>query len=122
MREVRIALSPFYPTPMLLSTSPTKLVEYLALGVPVVASEHPEQRSILQANRAGVIAPWHARHFARGVRWLLRRDPAELDAMGRRGRAWVEQHRTYARIADEVERKYCDLLGELPPNGVYARR
>jgi len=121
MREVRIALSPYYPTPMLLSTSPTKLVEYLALGLPVVASEHPEQRSILHACRGGVTAPWHARHFARGVRWLLRRTPAELDAMGQRGRAWVEQHRTYAQIADDLERRYIDLLAESPANDVYAR-
>jgi hypothetical protein len=31
--------------------------------------------------------------------------------MGARGRAWVEQHRTYARIADDVERVCLDLIG-----------
>jgi glycosyltransferase involved in cell wall biosynthesis len=116
MREVRIALSPFYPTPMLMSTSPTKLVEYLALGVPVVASEHPEQRAILHACRGGVTAPWGARHFARSVRWLLRRAPAELSTMGQRGRQWVEQNRTYAHIADDLERKYIELLPVVPAN------
>lgn len=31
--------------------------------------------------------------------------------MGARGRAWVEQNRTYARIADDVERVCLDVIG-----------
>jgi glycosyltransferase involved in cell wall biosynthesis len=110
MQEVDIALSPYYPAPMFLSTSPTKLVEYLALSLPVVASEHPEQRHILHMSGAGVCAPWGARHFARSVRWLLRRSTRERAEMGAKGRAWVEAHRSYARIADSLERKYEELL------------
>jgi len=110
MRGVDIALSPYFPTPMFLSTSPTKLIEYLALSMPVVASEHPEQRAILGASGAGVCAPWGARHFARSVRWLLRQGPARCSAMGASGREWVEQHRTYRRIADDLEHKYLELL------------
>jgi glycosyltransferase involved in cell wall biosynthesis len=104
---------------MLLSTSPTKLVEYLALGLPVVASEHPEQRLILHMSGAGVCAPWGARHFARAVRWLLRRSHEERTSMGARGRAWIETHRTYARIADTLEGKYGQLLSA-PPVGQLA--
>jgi glycosyltransferase involved in cell wall biosynthesis len=104
VRQADICLSPFYPSPVLLSTSPTKLVEYLALGCPVVANDHPEQRLILRESRAGVCVPWGARHFARAVRWLMARSQAERAAMGSRGRAWVECNRTYARIADQMER------------------
>jgi len=110
MREVDIALSVYHPTPILLSTSPTKLVEYLALGLPVVASEHPEQRYVLHMSGAGVCAPWGARYFARSVRWLLRRSAGERAAMGAKGRVWIEMHRTYSHIADSLERKYQNLL------------
>ena len=110
MQEVDIALSPYYPAPILLSTSPTKLVEYLALGLPVVASEHPEQRLILHLSRSGVCAPWGARYFARAVRWLLRRTQAQRLDMGARGRVWVEANRTYDRIADNLERQYRELM------------
>ena len=115
MRAVQIALSPMFPTPMFLAASPTKLVEYLALGLPVVANEHPEQRAVLRASGAGVCAPWGARYFARSVRWLLRRGPAERAAMGARGRSWVEEHRTYPRIADDLEHKYLELLSVTRP-------
>jgi glycosyltransferase involved in cell wall biosynthesis len=111
LREADVCLSPFYPTPILDSTSPTKLIEYMALGVPVVANDHPEQRPILRQSRAGVRVPWGARFFARAVCWLMQRSPEERREMGARGRAWVEANRTYARIADGVERTCLDLLG-----------
>lgn len=106
-----ICLSPFHPTQVLLSTSPTKLVEYLALGMPVVANDHPEQRLILRQSRAGVCVPWGARHFARAVTWLAQRSPAERHAMGKLGRQWVLENRTYTRIADALEQRYRLLLG-----------
>jgi glycosyltransferase involved in cell wall biosynthesis len=114
VQEADICLSPFYPSPVLASTSPTKLVEYLALGCPVVANDHPEQRLILRESRAGVCVPWGARHFARGVYWLMSRSPAERTAMGFRGREWVEGNRTYTRIADEMERTLTTVLGRGP--------
>ena len=109
-RSADVCLSPFFPTPILRSTSPTKLVEYLALGIPVVANDHPEQRRVLRASRAGICVPWGARYFARAVIWLLRKDALERIAMGERGQCWVRQHRTYARIAGELERTYFRLL------------
>lgn len=110
MQEVDIALSPFYPTPILLSTSPTKLVEYMALGLPVVANDHPEQRLILRESRAGVRVPWGAHHFARAVAFLCGFPDTERRAMGLRGREWVRRHRTYDRIADRVEGVYLRQL------------
>jgi glycosyltransferase involved in cell wall biosynthesis len=111
VQEADLGLSPFYPTPILTSTSPTKLVEYMALGLPVVANDHPDQRLVLRESRAGIRVPWGAQHFARAVRWLMKRSPSERAAMGARGRAWAEANRTYARIADEVERTCLTMLG-----------
>ena len=108
--DADVCLSPFFPTPVLRSTSPTKLVEYLALGLPVVANDHPEQRRVLRESRAGVCVPWGARYFARGVAWLALRGPEVRQHMGERGREWVRAHRTYGRIADDLERRYLELL------------
>ena len=104
IRTADVCVSPFYPSPILDVASPTKLIEYLALGLPVIANSHPDQSLVLRESRAGVCVPWGARHFARAVRWLARRDSAELVAMGVRGQAWVQQHRSYERIADDFER------------------
>ena len=105
-----VCLSPIHRSPILDVGSPTKLIEYLALGMPVVANDHPEQKFILRACRAGVCVPWGAQHFARAVCWLMKRSPAEREAMGSRGRAWVEANRTYALIAADVERMCIAVL------------
>jgi len=111
MAAAHIAISPILRSPIFDVGSPTKLVEYMALGIPVVANSHPEQQLILRESRAGVCVPWSARQFARGVRWLMQRPPEELEAMGRRGRDWVLRHRAYPVLGKELERRYQDLLG-----------
>ncbi len=109
-RSADIGLSPFFPTPVLQSTSPTKLVEYLALGLPVVANAHPEQRQVLRDSGAGVCVPWGARYFARGAAWLASQTSVQRQQMGELGRRWVLKNRTYAHIADELEGEYLRLL------------
>ncbi len=110
IRDADIGVSPFFPSPILDVASPTKLVEYLALGLPVVANSHPDQSAVLGESRAGVCVPWGARHFARGVRWLARRNAGELAQMSEKGREWVDRHRSYASIADDFEKACRQVL------------
>ena len=105
-----VCLSPFYPIPILLSTSPTKISEYMALGRPVVANEHPEQSLIIAESRAGHCVEWSASAFAEAILDLLD-DPVQADAMGERGREWVRQHRIYSVVAPRVAQTYRTLLG-----------
>ncbi len=51
VRRAALCVSPYLPVPILRSTSPTKLIEYMALGKPVVANDHPEQAAVLAAER-----------------------------------------------------------------------
>jgi glycosyltransferase involved in cell wall biosynthesis len=105
-----IGVSPFYPSPILDVASPTKLIEYLALGLPAVANSHPDQSLVLRESRAGVCVPWGAKYFARAIHWLALRSAEERAAMGLRGRHWVESHRSYSIIADDFERACLDVL------------
>ena len=104
-----VCVSPFYPTPTLLSTSPTKISEYFALARPVVANEHPEQSAILAASDGGICVAWSATEFAAAIVELLN-DPGRADTMGINGRNWVAQNRTYAKIASQVAPHYQNLL------------
>jgi glycosyltransferase involved in cell wall biosynthesis len=104
VQEADVCASPFYPTPVLRSTSPTKLVEYMAMGKAVVANDHPEQKRVLEASGAGYCVPYDERAFADAIVKLLQ-DPAAARLMGERGRSYVLEHRAYRVIADEVEKK-----------------
>jgi glycosyltransferase involved in cell wall biosynthesis len=114
LRTADVCISPFFPTPILLSTSPTKLIEYMALGIPVVANDHPEQSLIVSQSRAGLCVPWGVRGFAEAIARIMRMTVQDRELMGRRGRAWVEENRTYAKIANDVENDYMALLSALP--------
>ena len=106
VKNASVCVSPFYPTPILNSTSPTKVVEYMALGRPVVANDHPEQKKVINESGGGICVPYDERSFAEGILKILS-DQEAADKMGERGRQYVLSHRSYGRIADIVEDRYC---------------
>jgi glycosyltransferase involved in cell wall biosynthesis len=100
--EADVCVSPFFPTPILNSTSPTKLIEYMAMGKAVVANHHPEQDLVIAQSGAGYSVPYEEAAFAQAIIKLLE-DPDNARTMGARGRRYVEEHRTYGAIANLVE-------------------
>jgi glycosyltransferase involved in cell wall biosynthesis len=82
--------------------SPTKLIEYMALGKAVVANDQPEQRQVIAESQAGLCVPWDETAFAAAAVRLLR-DPALCAEMGLRGRRYVERVRDYRAIASGVD-------------------
>jgi glycosyltransferase involved in cell wall biosynthesis len=109
VQEADVCASPFYPTPILRSTSPTKLVEYLAMGKAVVANDHPEQRRVIEESEAGYCVPYEEAAFAAAVVKLIE-DPQQARLMGLRGRDYVLRHRSYAAIADRVEQALAAVV------------
>jgi glycosyltransferase involved in cell wall biosynthesis len=116
--EADICVSPFFPTPILNSTSPTKLIEYMAMGKAVVANDHPEQRLVIEESGAGYCVPYRENEFAKAVVTLFRA-PDLARTMGARGRQYAAEHRTYRSIADLVELellRVADRRTRLPSN------
>jgi glycosyltransferase involved in cell wall biosynthesis len=109
VQEADVCTSPFYPTPVLQSTSPTKLVEYMAMGKAVVANDHPEQKRVIEESGAGLCVPYAEQPFAAAIVSLLR-NPDTAQLMGQRGRRYAIEHRAYGVIADTVERRMLDIV------------
>jgi glycosyltransferase involved in cell wall biosynthesis len=115
--EADVCVSPFFPTPVLNSASPTKLVEYMAMGRAVVANDHPAQRQVIAESGAGICVEWDEGQFASAILELLRNPELRQD-MGARGRAYVEATRSYGVIASVVERQLLAIArgqGEASP-------
>jgi len=94
-------------------SSPTKLVEYLALGVPAVASDIPDQRVVIEQSGAGTCVPMTVPAFCDAIAALL--DDPQRAARGARGRDWVRAHRSYAVIGRAVAQRYRSLLAPGEP-------
>lgn len=110
VRRATLCVSPYLPVPILRSTSPTKLIEYMALGKPVVANDHPEQADVLRESGGGIVCDWNERQFAAAILELLG-DPARCARMGATGRSYVARHRTHWAMVDLVTNRYRQHIG-----------
>lgn len=113
VRRADVCLSPCPPSPLLALGTPTKLVEYLAMGRPVVANDHPDQREVLEASGAGLITDLSPEGFTNAIATLLS-DRTAAESMAMRGPPWIAAHRSYARLAEEVSSIYSELIRAVP--------
>ncbi|MGW0228306.1 glycosyltransferase [Actinopolymorpha singaporensis] len=89
---------------------PTKMFEYMAEGLPVVASHFPLWKQILDEAEAGVtVDPQDGQAAAEAVSRLLS-DPVEAAAMGRRGRKAVYERYSFGPEAAKLLALYDSLL------------
>ena len=120
VRRAALCVSPYLPVPILRSTSPTKLIEYMALGKAVVANDHPEQADVLRESGAGIVCGWKEHEFAAATIELLN-DPERCKEMGAAGRRYVAEHRTHWAMVELVASRYRRHLPELPKPSIVAR-
>lgn len=113
VRRADVCLSPCPPSPLLIVGTPTKLVEYLAMGRPVVANDHPDQREVLEASGAGLISDLSPEGFAEAIVVLLS-DKAAAESMAMRGPPWIAEHRSYAVHAELISSVYSKLVRVTP--------
>lgn len=111
VRAAEIGLSPFPRGYLLDSASPTKAVEYMGLGLPVVVNDNPDQQQVVRESGAGRCVPLDANAFAQAVIELLAQ-PDAMREMGRKGRDYVLRQRGYDSIARSVAATYRRLQAE----------
>jgi L-malate glycosyltransferase len=110
LRAARCSVAAIPPTPLYRVSSATKVVESLAMAVPVVANrEIPDQRQLVEASGGGYCPPYEEAAFAESVVALLA-DPEDARRRGLAGRRYVEEHRSYGVLAQRLAGWYGETL------------
>ena len=112
--EVRGGLVVLKPVVHEMLTLPIKLFEYMAAGLPVIASDFPVWRAIVDGAKCGMLVdPLDEMAIASAMQWLID-NPAEAAAMGERGRLAVEKEYSWQPEADRLIAFYRHRLGIRP--------
>jgi glycosyltransferase involved in cell wall biosynthesis len=109
LAQARVGLALFHPLQSYIESQPVKLFEYMAAGLPVIASDFPGFRAIIEENGCGLCVGSHdPSAIAEAIAWLLDH-PEEAEAMGRRGQAvarqsydWNQEKAALLRLYDRV--------------------
>jgi glycosyltransferase involved in cell wall biosynthesis len=110
LAKVKVGVIPLQPIPNYRDAYPVKLFEYMAAGLPVVATDIPRWREVLEAHDCGVCVPHGSpERLAAAITGLLE-DDDRARAMGERGRQAAVERYSWQTQADALARLYAQLL------------
>ncbi len=88
--RARVGLVTLHPMPNFLNALPVKLFEYMSAAVPVIASDFPLWRQIVEDSGCGLLVdPHDTQGIANAIEYLLTH-PDQAKQMGERGRKAIE--------------------------------
>jgi glycosyltransferase involved in cell wall biosynthesis len=122
LSSVRAGLVVLHPEQNFVASQPIKLFEYMSAGIPVIASDFPLWRSIIEENGCGILVdPFDPQAIARAIQLLLT-DSALAEDMGRRGRKAVEERFNWSSEEQALLSFYATLLSsaEMPTRNAVA--
>lgn len=109
MNESRIGIVTLLNTPNQIESLPIKLFEYMAASLPVVASNFPLWKEIVEKNKCGIcVDSSNFEEISKAIEYILE-NPDEAEEMGKNGREKVN----YIYNWKVEEKKLIELYGKL---------
>lgn len=109
VRTAEVGVSPIPPGYIYDCSSPTKAGEYLALGLPVVVNEQPDQAKIILESGGGFCVKYEIKDFSEAILKILRNRELAIK-MGQKGSAYIRKNRSYHVLSIKLAKRYKELL------------
>jgi len=105
-----IGLSPIVPIDNYKMSSPTKMLEYMACGIPVIGNrEIFDMRNVISKSNGGILVDFNAPSFSTAMIRLAKNGELAKNK-GDNGRQWINKNRSYEQIAMNLEKIYLKFL------------
>lgn len=113
LRSVRVGIVCEHPIPTFLEAIPVKLFEYMGAGLPVIASDFPFWRKMLNGIDCAIfVDPLNVTKIATALEYLLTH-PDEAKEMGRRGQTAVIERLNWNTQLPKLVGLYLELANNL---------
>lgn len=122
LSRVRAGLVLLHPTPYFMSSLPIKMFEYMAAGIPVIASDFPLWRELIQESGSGIVVDqFDPKAIAEAITYVLSH-PKHAQAMGLCGRRAVETAYNWRHEERQLLDLYDCLLVRRAAHGQFPAR
>ena len=109
--RARLGLAVLHPTRQYVHSVPTKLFEYMAIGLPLIASDFETWRSYVEPFECGILVdPRDVDQIVEAITWMISNPEASWE-MGRRGRLAIEEKFNWSSEGARLVALYDELLG-----------
>lgn len=110
LKKASVGLVCLHPEPRYILALPVKLFEYMAVGLPVIASNFPLWREIVEGNNCGIcVNPLDPKEIADAIKYILEH-PDEARKMGENGRKAVLEKYNWEKEGEKLVELYKELL------------
>ncbi|MGM3305432.1 glycosyltransferase family 4 protein [Anabaena sp. WFMT] len=99
-----------HPTVSLIDSLPVKMFEYMCAGIPVIASNFPLWKEIIEGNQCGIcVDPHNPQAIAEAIQWIIAH-PYEAKQMGENGRSAVLEKHNWKKESDKLLKLYEAII------------
>lgn len=110
-KRSKVGIVTLHPIINYLDALPVKMFEYMAAGIPVVASNFPLWAKILEENHAGVcVNPLDPKSIAEAIEYLIK-NPKVAEKMGENGQRAVAEKFNWSIEANKLRVVYSEING-----------
>ena len=105
----KIGMVTLHPTQAYLESLPIKMFEYMAAGIPVIASDFPLWRSIIDKYKCGIcVDPQNVEKISETINFLLSND-AIASEMGKNGQKAANEFYSWTTESNKLDEFYTKL-------------
>jgi len=102
----------FLPSPNHIDAQPNKMFEYMSAGMPVIGSNFPLWKQIIEGNQCGIcVDPLNPTAISEAIDYMVTH-PEEAEQMGRNGQQAVQEKYNWSIEEQKLFKLYQELLSK----------